>query len=331
MKQLSKENLRKLTDAWQAWAKEPESESQRRSRDRLHLVFLCIRYGALRLSEALAINDLKDFDWSTCTIKVRGSREREIQVPEKAMALIRDICEAPRMIRLRGAIARLDQGYVRKKFYEFAGPCGLERGLVGPQVVRHSRGSELLQDNIPLSIVQKFLGQRSPVQAAGFVSFSDDDARRIVHHHLRQEALKRTSARNAFSGTVTRLETGEVSARVELSTLQGLKVNVLVTIESVQRLGLAEGQLLAATVKAPFVMLDRECEARDGVNRFSGTVTSVNRGDVESSVVVDVDGGAITLCSILSTDELEGLGLQEGDRANVFFSPFAAVLSLPED
>ncbi|MBQ4126285.1 MAG: TOBE domain-containing protein [Desulfovibrio sp.] len=130
---------------------------------------------------------------------------------------------------------------------------------------------------------------------------------------------------------MTRLETGEVSARVELSTLQGLKVSVLVTIESVQRLGLAEGQLLAATVKAPFVMLDRECEARDGVNRFSGTVTSVNRGDVESSVVVDVDGGAITLCSILSTDELEGLGLQEGDRANVFFSPFAAVLSLPED
>ena len=58
MKQLSKENLRKLTDAWQAWAKEPESESQRRSRDRLHLVFLCIRYGALRLSEALALNDL---------------------------------------------------------------------------------------------------------------------------------------------------------------------------------------------------------------------------------------------------------------------------------
>ena len=248
MKQLTSEELKKLTAAWQEWTDAPRSDSQKRSRQRLHLVFLLIRYGALRLSEALALNDLKDLDYSTCTIRITGVREREVQVPDRAMQKIRDIVNAPYMFGLRGVITHLDQGYVRKKFYAFSTVCGLDKALVGPQVIRHSRGRELLHNNIPLNIVQKFLGQRSPVQAAGFISFSDEDARRIVHNHLRQETLKRTSARNAFTGTITRVVTGTVSVMVELTTLGNLKVHTLITVESAQRLGIREGMLISATI-----------------------------------------------------------------------------------
>ncbi len=330
MKQLTSQELHVLTDAWQEWTRSAPNDSQLRSRERLLLVFLLIRHGALRLSEALELNDLRDFDYSTCTIKIGGARGREVQIPEKAMEAIRTLVNSPRMIRLRGTITHMDQGYVRKRFYAIAGLCNLEPAAVGPQVIRQSRASELLQANIPLNIVQKFLGQRSPMQTASFISFTDDDARRIVHNHLRQEALRRSSARNAFTGTVSRLEAGQVSALVELVTLQGMHVHALITIESVQRLGLHQDQLLNATVKAPYIMLAREEAKRTGTNHFCGTVLSINRGSVESSVVVEVTEG-LTLCSILCTEELDELHLEQGERVCAFFSPFSVVLGLPEE
>ncbi len=333
MKQLTSKELHQLTEAWLAWTKSAPNDSQLRSRERLLLVFLLIRHGALRLGEALEINDLKDFDYPTCTIRIGGSRGREVQIPEKAMEAIHQLVDSPRMLRLRGSITHMDQGYVRKRFYAMGPLCGLDPASVGPQVVRQSRASELLQANIPLNIVQKFLGQRSPVQAANFISFTDDDARRIVHNHLRQEALKRSSARNAFTGTVTRLVVDRVSALVELSTLEEMRVHALITVESVQRLGLHEGQVLNATVKAPFIMIEPESAATGrttGCNRFVGTISGINKGIVESSVVVDV-AEKTTLCSVLSTDELEEYGLAKGSRVCVSFSPFAVVLGLPEE
>ena len=330
MKNLTSDELQQLTQAWQEWVDAAPTDSQRRSRQRLHLVFLLIRHGALRLSEALNLDDRRELDQSTCTIRISGTRAREVQIPDKAMTAIMGIVHSPGMVRMRGTITHLDQGYVRKCFYAMAERVGLERGLVGPQVIRQARGTELLHGNIPLNIVQKFLGQRSPVQAASFISFSDDDARRIVHHHLRQEALRRTSARNAFTGTVTRLEVGTVTVMVELGTLNGYLVQAIITIESYQRLGIAVGQVLNATVKAPYVMLAPEGGIADGINRFCGRVTGINRGDVETSVVVDITDGTV-LCSILGSEELDTLGLHEGDRACVSFSPFTVVLALPED
>lgn len=334
MKQLTSKELHQLTEAWLSWTRSAPNDSQLRSRERLLLVFLLIRHGALRLGEALEINDLKDFDYPTCTIRIGGSRGREVQIPEKAMEAIHELVDSPRMLRLRGSITHMDQGYVRKRFYAIAPLCGLDPASVGPQIVRQSRASELLQANIPLNIVQKFLGQRSPVQAASFISFTDDDARRIVHNHLRQEALKRSSARNAFTGTVTRLVVDTVTAFVELTTLQGIRVHSLITVESVQRLGLHEGQVLNATVKAPFIMIapqnGQEKETMSGCNRFVGTISSINKGVVESSVVVDV-AEKTTLCSVLSTDELEEYGFAKGSLACVSFSPFAVVLGLPEE
>lgn len=330
MKQLGSKELHVLTEAWLDWTRMAPNDNQLRSRERLLLVFLLIRHGALRLGEALQINDLKDFDYPTCTIRVGGTRGREVQIPEKAIEAIRDLVNSPRMLRLRGIITHMDQGYVRKRFYAMAPLCGLSSQSVGPQVIRQSRATELLQANIPLNIVQKFLGQRSPVQTANFITFTDEDARRIVHNHLRQEALKRSSARNAFTGTVTRLDVDKVSALVELTTLEGLRIHSLITVESVQRLDIHLGQLLNATVKAPFVMLERERGDLNASNRLCGTVSGINRGIVESCVVVNVSEG-VTLCSILSTDELEDLEIAEGGRVSVFFSPFSVVLGLPED
>ena len=67
-----------------------------------------------------------------------------------------------------------------------------------------------------------------------------------------------------------------------------------------------------------------------GTNHYCGTVLSTNRGSIESSVVVEVAEG-LTLCSILCTEELDELQLEQGARACAFFSPFSVVLGLPEE
>ncbi len=331
MKQLTGRELHTLTEAWEKWTGDAPSASQQRSRERLLVVFLLIRYGALRLSEALQVNDLKDFDWPTGTIRIGGPRGREVQIPQKAMQAVRDLVNSPRMLDIRGAVTRMDQGYVRRRFYAMSELCGLSPEAIGPQAVRQSRAAELLQANIPLNIVQKFMGQRSPVQTAGFISFTDDDAKRIVHSHLRQEALRRTSARNAFTGTVTRVQAGEVTVLVEITTLQNERVRTMITIESMQRLGIHEGQILNTTVKAPFVTVERPRDGGcDGVNRFRGRVADVGRGDVEASVVVEVSPET-RLCAIMSRDEVDAMSIARGDEVDVFFSPFASVLGLPEE
>ncbi len=330
MRQLSDSDLRRLDEAWEAWTEAAPSASQRRSRERLRLVYLLVRHGALRLGEALRVNDLKDFDLSTTTIRIGGTRPREVQVSERAMAAMRSLVGSPDMEGLRGRVARLDQGYVRKRFYDVARACGLEPGAGGPQVLRQSRAAELLRANVPLGIVQKFLGQRSPAQAAAFMRFSDQEARRIVHAHLRGEALRRSTARNAFTGSVTGLSLGEVSSLVELTTLAGARLHVMVTIESVQRLGLALDQVATCSVKASCLELSRPSAGGDGVNRFRGRVAGLSRGEIESSVVVELEGGT-ALCSVLPSEELDELGLREGDEAEVSFSPFSALLGLPAD
>lgn len=350
-KTLGGRQLHDLEASWTAWAEEPRRESRRASRERVLLVFWLIRYGGLRLAEALNVDDRHDFDAPTGTVRVReapdstGERvtRREVQIPERAMAAVQKLISSPRMLRLRGTIARLDQGYVRKRFYERAKGCGIDPRLAGPQMLRQSRAAELLRANVPLCIVQKFMGQSSPAQAGSFMDFSDEDARRIVHNHLRQEALRRTSARNAFTGTVTRVTLGPATALVELVTVQGTRLQAVVTMESVHRLGMREGQLLNATVKAPFVRLEPlpDTDAAGGrgtvgadaeSNAFAGTVADVRRADPECLVAVELPDGT-TLCALVEAEELEETRgrVAEGKRVRASFSPFAVVLALPEE
>jgi molybdopterin-binding protein len=63
------------------------------------------------------------------------------------------------------------------------------------------------------------------------------------------------SARNLLKGTVTRITMGAVNAEVELQLGDGQKVVSIITINSVENLGLEEGKQAYAMIKASNVML----------------------------------------------------------------------------
>jgi molybdopterin-binding protein len=63
------------------------------------------------------------------------------------------------------------------------------------------------------------------------------------------------SARNIVAGTVTRIEKGAVNAQITLEIAPGVEVVSIITLDSVQSLGLVEGRAAYAVIKASSVMV----------------------------------------------------------------------------
>ena len=95
VRHLTSEQLDAVSKAFLDWYKASVSTTQGRSRGRLWLVFLLIRYGALRLGEVLSIDDRTDLDFARSVVSVRGQNFRELQFPEAIMTEIRQVLESP--------------------------------------------------------------------------------------------------------------------------------------------------------------------------------------------------------------------------------------------
>ena len=327
MKHLTSDQLDILSRHWADTEAGTGAESRRRSRARLRVIFLLIRHAALRLGEALSLDDARDLDFAASTVRVNGRSARELPLPRPVAEELERSLDSPQLAGLRGRVTGLDQGYVRRSFYAAAEACGLPRDLLSPRVIRQSRGIELLRGNVPLSIVQRFLGRQSPVHAAAWLPFSDEEAERIVHHHLRREALRRTSARNAFTGSVSAVACGPVLTGVELTTLSGLRIRAIITSESAANLRITEGSLLTATVKAPWVLLAESGAPTSAGNSFRGLVREVRRDAAATEVIVELDEGTL-LCALASSAALEGLPLAPGKEVFAHINALAVVLGL---
>jgi molybdate transport system regulatory protein len=63
------------------------------------------------------------------------------------------------------------------------------------------------------------------------------------------------SARNSFSGTVTAVKVGPVSAEITVNIAPGIDVVSVISASSAQSLGLAVGKPAFAVIKASSVMI----------------------------------------------------------------------------
>lgn len=325
MKHLSAEKLAILDSCWKSRATQPLSPKQKRIRLRLYLIYLLIRHGGLRLGEVLSLDDNRDLVFSTSTIHIAGSRD--IQMQEPAMAALLHIVEDPVLSELHGSLTHIDPGYVRKNFYLVADLCGIGRAMGGPRVLRHSRGVELLEHGVPVSITQKFLGLQSPVQAVQLQEFQDSEAREILSAHLRRETLLRTSARNAFAGSISRITESKNIAEVTLTTLSGHHLHAILSMESMRNLNLRKGQTVTATVKAPGVILSPAGTDTSCANNYSGTILFIKEGVLDASVRLRLDDGT-GMAALTDMESVRRLGLKEGMPCTASFSALSVVIAL---
>lgn len=138
------------------------------------------------------------------------------------------------------------------------------------------------------------------------------------------------SARNVFSGKITALTDGAVNAEVEIGLAGGDRIVAIVTAGSVKSLGLAVGKDAVAYVKAPWVMLlagpqNVRFSAR---NQLSGTVTSVQKGAVNTEVGIQLPGGA-TVYAVVTNEAVMELGLKAGVAATALIKASHVILGVP--
>lgn len=322
-----------LTSSFASWQARAGTPTQRRSRTRIWLAYLLLRYGGLRLGEVLALDDRSDFNFSKNQVIVTGPPRRTVQMPPETMSEMAALLEEPMFYSVRGEVMRVDPGYLRRKFYEQADLAGLPRDLVNPRVLRHSRAIELLNGGVPLKAVQFFLGQASRGQSDGFGVLSPRTGEKIVQEYLTREVKMKTSARNVFMGRVSHILHDGLLSEVELTTLSGLKIVAVITAESFENLGISEGGVVTASVKAPWVVL---AEARapgtgrggktSARNQFFGKVAAVKRGRLASEVLVDLYEGS-KVCALITGDGAVRLDLAPGEDVVVMFKSFSVILN----
>lgn len=325
--------LNRMEQSFRRWAEESLRADVRLSRRRILLIFLLIRYTGGKLNEVLVLDPLHDINHTRPSIYFRSrgseasSSSREVPISEALSGEFKSLQSCPEFSESPGSMFIIDPAFVRRKFYERAIDCGFAKQLGSPEMIRKARGAELMHGSMPLPAVQKLLGHSTPNLTSSYISFTDDDVRQISKYYMDNEASRKTSARNCFYGKIQSIQRGDIQSFIELSTLDDNRIATVITNESIGRLGLREGTLITAEVKAPWVILQKgdkepECSAE---NRFSGTIDRINAGEINTEYIVRISEQT-ELCSIITTESSRLLDLKTGDSVWIFFNSFAVVL-----
>lgn len=325
--------LNRLEHAFRTWADDVTREDIRLSRRRILLVFLIIRYTAAKLNEVLALDPLNDIDAQNMTVSFRltdkseDSNPRTVEIPEPLTAEILETLRSPLFQKNPLSVLGVDPGFVRRKFYERAQACGFQKHMGGPEMIRRARAVELMRSSMPLPAVQMMLGHSTPNLTSAYVSFSKDEVRKMTRLFMDREASRKTSARNSFFGKVSGIEKGDIQSRVTLTTLYGDLIATIITNDSLDRLGINEGSLVTAEIKAPWVILQKGSEKPrcSADNILKGVISRISRGKINTEYAVRLEDGT-EMCSIVATEGVKHLEFAEGDPAWILFTCFAVVL-----
>src|SRR5271169_4568995 len=272
--------LNRLEQSFRKWVEVTSRPDVRLSRRRILLIFLLIRYTGAKLNEVLALDPFRDIDNYRQSVFFRnaesstGQKVREVLISEALSAELRSMFADREFKKNVKDCFAVDPGFIRRKFYERAQACGFSKQMGGPEMIRKSRAVELMQGNMPLPAVQMLLGHSTPNLTSSYVSFSENEIRQVMKHFVEKESSRKTSARNTFFGKIRTLQQGDIQTLVELSTIEGHRITTVITNDSVGRLGLKEGKMITAEVKAPYVIVqkaDREPES-SAENKFSGFI-----------------------------------------------------------
>lgn len=325
--------LNRLEESFRAWAEETARQDIRLSRQRIVLVFLIIRFTGAKLNEVLALDPTKDIDFDNMTIRFKSSdklqdtESRIVEIPEGLANDIRKVTGNPDFKHIQQNTLGVDPGFVRRKFYERAQECGFPKNLGGPEMIRRARAVELMKNSMPLPAVQMMLGHSTPNLTSAYVNFSSEEIHRMTRLYMDRESSRKTSARNSFFGKISSIKTGDIQSHVIMTTMGGDSISTVITNDSLDRLGLKNGTLISAEIKAPWVILQKgdtkpQCSAD---NILKGIITRITRGSVNTEYAARIEDGT-EMCSIVATEGAKNLSLDIGEPVWILFTCFAVVI-----
>lgn len=320
--------LSRLEDAFRKWAQNSPGKRIRTSRQRILMIFLLIRYTGAKLNEVLALNLHKDIDYSAHSVVYgAGDCRRTVELSAALISELHRMLSDKAFQAVVGERLLVDPGFVRRKFYERAQQCEFPKKTGGPEMIRKARAVEMMQNNMPMPVVQMILGHSTPGLTSAYVSFSPEEIRQVTRKFMEKESSRATSARNSFFGKLREIDQGGIQTRVSLVTIGGHLVTTIITNTSLQRMDLKKGGLITAEVKAPWVTLhpDGPEPASSAENRLYGRVLRISAGRVNTEVAVGLSDGT-EVCAVISTQSRDRLKIDAGDRVWTLFNGYAVVL-----
>lgn len=140
----------------------------------------------------------------------------------------------------------------------------------------------------------------------------------------------KVSARNVFRGKVAATRPGSVNAEVDIDLGGGDRLVAVVTLSSLENLGLAPGSEVIALVKAPWVMVltDASGVKLSARNSLAGTISAVEVGAVNAEVTIALPGGTEVM-AVITRDAVNELGLKPGVAATAAIKASHVVLGVP--
>lgn len=143
---------------------------------------------------------------------------------------------------------------------------------------------------------------------------------------LRRMSMK-TSARNQFAGPIVAIKEGVVDTEVTIQLNPELVLTAIVTRESAENLGLAQGRDVLAFVKASSIILLVEEEGRISArNRFQGRIANIHVGPVNSEVTLDLPGNRHVITAVITDESVKRLGLVVGQTVTAAFKASSVFL-----
>jgi molybdate transport system regulatory protein len=130
-----------------------------------------------------------------------------------------------------------------------------------------------------------------------------------------QRVAMQISARNQISGVVEHIENGKVNASVYVKLKSGYSLVSVITNSAVESLNLKLNDDVVAIFKSSNVLLTTDLTLNISArNKFQGTITKINEGEVNSELVVDVGGD--TIASVITTQAVKNLGFKVGAQVS---------------
>lgn len=143
---------------------------------------------------------------------------------------------------------------------------------------------------------------------------------------LLQTMMVQTSARNNFSGTITKIQLGAVNAEVTLTLGSTQNIVATITRESVESMSLKVGSRALAFLKASsiIVALPSGCKL-SARNQIEGTIVQIEPGTVNAEISLEISGQH-RLTAMITLESLTQLQLQLGQRAVAVFKASSVLL-----
>ncbi len=146
---------------------------------------------------------------------------------------------------------------------------------------------------------------------------------------LFKRLIMKASARNQYFGKVTDVAIGAVNATVVVGLKGGDSIVATITKESVESLGIKNGVDVVALVKAPqiIVITDFGGYRLSARNQLKGTVSRIQKGAVNSEVVIELAGGD-SVTATVTNESIETLNLSPGNPATAAFKAGSVILGV---